>query len=737
MLKSWSSAGLVSYHGFQYLRPNHFPFGGKAISREARRIEPKITETLFNWNTTGAFSLATYAPAANGLKVQGLVGLNTGSLPLIYKDEAQPAFDRIFVRFEDQGYEYFRTLRDPLLTRVTSYQMMFQATRDRPLPSATPVRRVSIKPPEAIRSNVIELLEQWPEPSAVNDASIKSFCELALITGDVASEGECERAVALSVVAGSIYQRGSKTLREAPVDFSLDRNLSGELGAADVKMAIELGLQLGEGKIDSVPRELERAVAMTAARYLTQGARALNLVDDDDRLAAFRMYSADQTEDPDSYIRTPLVVVSRNGLNAVGGHNLSGKTTAIETDAKLPPGTVRLDQSRDVIVLNPADLDRGSPAVRAYAKQAAGGADRIKLQAELQKALAERTAPRDFRTALAFDRPNETARGLVVAARADANAPPQLGFRAVAATARLEQSLVLAKQLDLSVVVLKANDEFVVICVYCRPGQEIRALSQVALRESVIRAINQAPRGIERRIFFQNFAREEVDAFQTTMAFGQGPPRIPPDPGTAAGEESPWRRGPGGPGGSGTGNGGGNNNAGGPGNPKLLVFGPDVQRGHQVEVQVRDGASSRAANEIELKDAYRQLEQPADWSRATVEPIGSIPVLDGERAANLLHQAFEMRVPGQGETPSLKFRVKWKEMPSAAERQGTLAEARAQLPQLQGASYQQGIEHLIERLRSLKVNRNAVADVRFFFTRAVFDAVITDDLSSSRNNPGG
>jgi hypothetical protein len=195
----------------------------------------------------------------------------------------------------------------------------------------------------------------------------------------------------------------------------------------------------------------------------------------------------------------------------------------------------------------------------------------------------------------------------------------------------------------------------------------------------------------------------------------------------------------GGPGTGGPGSGGsGTNNASGPGNPKLLVFrsGPEVQRGHQVEVQVREGARLRAASDDELKQAYRQLDQPANWSHATVESIESIPLLDGERAPGLLHQAFEMRVPEQGETPSLRFRVKWKEMPSAAERQGTLAEARAQLPQLQG-SYRQGIERLIDRLRSLKVNRNAVADVRFFFTRAVFDAVITDDLSSSRNTPGG
>jgi hypothetical protein len=52
-------------------------------------------------------------------------------------------------------------------------------------------------------------------------------------------------------------------------------------------------------------------------------------------------------------------------------------------------------------------------------------------------------------------------------------------------------------------------------------------------------------------------------------------------------------------------------------------------------------------------------------------------------------------------------------------------------------SYRQGIERLIERLRSLRVNRNGVADVRFFFTRAVFDAVLTEDLLSAQPIPGG
>ena len=743
MLKSWSSAGLVSYHGFKYPRPTHFPFGGKAISEEVSRIESKITETLFNWNTTGAFSLLTYVPAGSAQRIQLLSGLNSGSLPLIYKDESQPAFDQIFVPFEDKGYEYFRTLRDPLLTRVTSYQMMFQATRDRPLPSATPTRRVTVKPPAAVRSKVVELLQQSPDLSKLDDQKLERFCNLALTIGEVATADECKRAVAFSAVSGIVYKSGSEALRGALVDFSLDRNLGRGISVAEMKRAIEAIDKLIEGEVNPIPRELERAVAQIAARYFIQGSRVLRQVDDDDRLAVFKLYSADQSEDPDSYIRTPLVVVSRNGFSAVGGHNLNGKTTAIEADAKLPRGTVRLDQKdgQDVIVLNPGDVDNAGPAARAHARQAAGGADRGKLQTQLQKLLADRMPPRDLRAALAFDRPNDAARGLVIPARAETGSPQLLGFYAAEPNAaRLQQSLMLAKELDLTVVVLKFNNEFIVLCVYCASGQEIRALSQAALRESVLTAMNQAPQGAERRIFFQNFARDEVDAFQTTMEFGQGPPPpLPPGPRiAAAGEEPPWRGGnTGGGGGNNAGGGGrgGGNTPGGPGNPKLLFLrSADAQRGHGFEVRMKEGGKFRDPSLAEIKEVSRQLDQTANWSRATVEPTKTVPILPGEKPSNF--QAFEMMVPERGETSSLEFRVRWREAPSTAEQQGTLTEARAQLLQMQG-SYRQGIERLIDRLRSLRINRNAVADVRFFFTRTVFDAIITKDLSSSHLAPGG
>lgn len=117
--------------------------------------------------------------AGNGaVKVETLVALHSGSLPVIYKDESQPAFDEIFNPFENQGYEYFRNLRDPLLSRVVSYQTIFQITRDSPLMSAESARRVLVSPPEGVRSKVQETLEDFPDLSTVTNDDIEDFALL-------------------------------------------------------------------------------------------------------------------------------------------------------------------------------------------------------------------------------------------------------------------------------------------------------------------------------------------------------------------------------------------------------------------------------------------------------------------------------------------------------------------------------------------------------------------------------
>lgn len=735
MLKSWSGAGKVSYHGFdQYPRPAQYPFENQPITVAVAKIEPKITQTLFNWNTTGAFSSVVHDIGDTAQKIETLVVLNSGSLPLIYKDETQPAFDGIFAPFEEKGYAYFRSLRDPLLTRVVSYQMIFQVTRDQPFASETPTRVVSVTPPAEARTAVDELVQESPDLSDVTDHDVDAFCQAAVLSGLFPSRTECGQAIALRVVTAEAYKHGSDSLRKAIVGYTLDRSQPpADLSLERLQEAQNAIVALSMNKTATVPVKLEPVVAFVLARYFQSSARLFEEVEDDDRLAMFKAYAADQGEDPDSYIRTARVVVSQNSLGAVGGHNLSGIVTRIESNASVAAGDVRITQRPDGVALavNPKDVDQANALARTYAKQtAAENADRVKVQAALQKTLAEKFPPRDFRSALLFDRPNEAERGLVVAARSDADGVRFLGGQPVAADAVLAQ---LAKQLEVAVIVVKRGDEFIVICVYCETANQTRALSQVALRESIDNAIAQAPLGAERRVHFDGFSFDQVESVRATMAFGKGPPPpIPPVVTGAAAEPPPWSRG-----GWGGGSDGGPPGKGGRGaasNQKLLVFRKAADRGHQLEVRYRNGTEFRSPSPAELKTAYAQLNEAVNWQAGTIKLV--------QADANYSKwTSYELVIPKQqpagteAATFSGKLHIRWKEVPTAGAQQEATKVVKEQRARTAGP-YQRGIEDLIDRLRSLKVDKNAIEDVRFFLENSVFDAVITQKVSPSADSRG-
>jgi hypothetical protein len=92
MLKSWSEGGIIKYLYFGYPVPAQFPFP-HPIMDEVQHIEPKVDSILFNWNTTGAFSLVDYQPTTTKPKSATLSVLHSGSLPMVYRDEERPIFD--------------------------------------------------------------------------------------------------------------------------------------------------------------------------------------------------------------------------------------------------------------------------------------------------------------------------------------------------------------------------------------------------------------------------------------------------------------------------------------------------------------------------------------------------------------------------------------------------------------------------------------------------------------------
>ncbi|MCA1431160.1 MULTISPECIES: hypothetical protein [unclassified Bradyrhizobium] len=732
MLKSWSMAGAVQYHGFDYPVPRSFPFDGKPIMQQAQAREPKIEQTLFNWNTTGAYSLMNH-PMNGGTAWQTLASLNSGSLPVIYKDESQPAYDAVFGPFEDAGYTYFRSLRDPLLARVTSYQVIFQSTRDHPLPTALPIHKAVAANVESVRAKIEKLLKATLNLAAMDENTLVSSCEIAAIAGEFRSADACKQAIARTVLTAAAYQRGSPAFRKALTDFLLDRNLGQRVGNVDPDLTDHALIDFGFGTTISLPPELEDAAALLASRYFVQSVRMIGAVKDDDRRDVFAIYSMDQAEDPDSYIQTARVVLSSNLQGVVGGHNLSGRTAIVETDSAVAPGSSKLLSrgNRDVIVLNPADADKAGVVARNVEKQAASGTSNDAIQAQLQKTLAKRFPQRNVVAALNLNSAPAAGRGLAVLRDGQLQPLRQVGLYPNQAAVALRADVVaFAKQLNLSVIVVKDGNDFVVICVFCgSSGQEMRALSQSSLRESVAMAMKQAPEGTEYRIYFRDFAADQVEAFQRTMAFADGPPLPPPPPGppptiTGPAGEPPWRRGAGGGSGN-SGNPGGTGKSG-PAEGRLLIFKRNVQDARQIRIRARDGDSFRIPEQAEVQAAYLHLNLAVNWRGGTIKAVAVPTKSDAS-------MSFELVVPREAAvTPSAnmtgRLDIELSAAASPADRK-TVADA-AQVTDLKG-SFREGVQQLIDRLRNLKVSGNKIKDVKFFFQTSTFDAVITENWMSS------
>ncbi|WP_036008525.1 hypothetical protein [Bradyrhizobium yuanmingense] len=732
MLKSWSMAGAVQYHGFDYPVPRSFPFDGKPIMQQAQAREPKIEQTLFNWNTTGAYSLMNH-PMNGGTAWQTLASLNSGSLPVIYKDESQPAYDAVFGPFEDAGYTYFRSLRDPLLARVTSYQVIFQSTRDHPLPTALPIHKAVAANVESVRAKIEKLLKATLNLAAMDENTLVSSCEIAAIAGEFRSADACKQAIARTVLTAAAYQRGSPAFRKALTDFLLDRNLGQRVGNVDPDLTDHALIDFGFGTTISLPPELEDAAALLASRYFVQSVRMIGAVKDDDRRDVFAIYSMDQAEDPDSYIQTARVVLSSNLQGVVGGHNLSGRTAIVETDSAVAPGSSKLLSrgNRDVIVLNPADADKAGVVARNVEKQAASGTSNDAIQAQLQKTLAKRFPQRNVVAALNLNSAPAAGRGLAVLRDGQLQPVRQVGLYPNQAAVALRADVVaFAKQLNLSVIVVKDGNDFVVICVFCgSSGQEMRALSQSSLRESVAMAMKQAPEGTEYRIYFRDFAADQVEAFQRTMAFADGPPLPPPPPGppptiTGPAGEPPWRRGAGGGSGN-SGNPGGTGKSG-PAEGRLLIFKRNVQDARQIRIRARDGDSFRIPEQAEVQAAYLHLNLAVNWRGGTIKAVAVPTKSDAS-------MSFELVVPREAAvTPSAnmtgRLDIELSAAASPADRK-TVADA-AQVTDLKG-SFREGVQQLIDRLRNLKVSGNKIKDVKFFFQTSTFDAVITENWMSS------
>jgi hypothetical protein len=744
MLKSWSMAGQVKYYNFAWPTPPRLPFDGKPIIQQAQAQEPRIHETLFNWNTTGAFSRVEYNASTSAPKSDIFAIQYSGSLPIIYEDESQPEFDAVYTPFEVKGYEYYRHLRNPLLARVTSYQVLFQATRDRPLRIETPAPETVLSPPVLLGTWVDETYDRLKKPAAgLDDKKITELCRDTRHdqTPESAKCVETSKKLVLSV---EIWVAGSERLHDRIVDDVLKPREAGGIDEAEQDKAFDLIKAIDAGKSVQIPDDVQPAIAAIAARFFLDGVRQIGLVEGDDRLAAFMLYTHNNPESTDSYITTPRVVVSSAGSDGVGGHDLSGATPLVLPDTTVPAGAARIVEDAsgaNAVHLNPTDIDKTGPVARQFAKRSASGMDKNALQQELRVVLAESQPQRPISAALVIERPDNPVRGYVVPKQAAAVERISWGWQSAPADgARLQRVLAIANQLDFNVVVTNLGDRFVVICVYCASGQEITALSHVAMRESVVDAIAHGPKGVESRIYFEGFSPNEVSAFKESLAFdggGMEPPIGPPGQGAAPGDAPRWwkrgddgganRRTRGnGPDGGGRGPGGGNGNRGGGGsgnpyNTSLLILSAAKARSgaHEIEIKMTEG--SRPTSVEEWVAVRREMSRSVDWSDARVEPVGEAQaMLSGQR------MSLQLVIPPKNAEPGFQGRLEV-QFARDARPDTKLEVTKAANDEIRNSMFIKqsiflGVTRLVDRLRAIP----HVADVRFFLKSGRNDAILSE-----------
>jgi hypothetical protein len=123
MLKSWSESGDIEYLFFAHRKPDRFPF--KEALSDVVTKRTKSTSTLFNWNTSGA------AVVIAGDDYNVISATRTGALPVTYGADGKPHNQggADLMDLEDEAFEYFATLKNPNLSRVAQYTLLYQMFR--------------------------------------------------------------------------------------------------------------------------------------------------------------------------------------------------------------------------------------------------------------------------------------------------------------------------------------------------------------------------------------------------------------------------------------------------------------------------------------------------------------------------------------------------------------------------------------------------------------------------------
>ena len=451
LLKGWSEHGEIDYANFPYPKPPTFPF-------ETGLFKAAQTgQVTYNWNTKGV----GYTDNSHGYDVVAFG--RTGALPVDYLGDT----DARMRDFEDRGYDYFAAATgDPNLARVVQYAGIYQVWRH-----------------FHVRAEWTPSTRTHAGPDALLSLVRRSLARLR----DIAPDG-LDRALASAT--------GKR--KAALEEFQKMHQVLATLGDDDLASlsAVLVRPRESAAAARAAAGKDERLALVGFAQALSRNPVVRFTVAPLTELARTLYASADSKDDPDCWIKTPSIVLSRNvgaeGDKTVGGHNLSSRVTRTAIDGSLPSGTVRVaEEGGDrVLYYSSADADRMRTAVRSVARSTEE--DIGALKGTVEKSL--RTASHDtvsMRDALQLaSRPQGVARGFYKTP--DVRLSPSSGWLR---SAEVPSSHATAlKALDdgrtLPIVVERTQTGYRV----SRPGDAggLEAVDSAGALDAVVDAANQA-----------------------------------------------------------------------------------------------------------------------------------------------------------------------------------------------------------------------------------------------------
>lgn len=330
LLKGWSEHGEIEYVNFPYPKPRSFPFEAGLLATA------KASMVTYNWNTKGV----GYADNASGYDVVAFG--RTGALPVDYLGQQ----DTRMREFEDRGYDYFAgATGDPSLARVVQYAGLYQVWRHFDIDAQSTTSARSHEGPEALIPLVNDALER------LRDLDADVLDQLA----ESQTEPEMKEA-ALQL----------KKIHEVLAEIATDSPEAFEPVARALVRPRERMRRSSLTEDDKAILDLARAISNNEfVRLFLSRANGL----------AWRLYAeADSKDDPDSWIKTPSIVLSwQTGARAgqgEGGHNVSSVVTRTLVDDSLVPGSVRIAEEggQRVLYYHSSDATRIRGAVRTFAR---------------------------------------------------------------------------------------------------------------------------------------------------------------------------------------------------------------------------------------------------------------------------------------------------------------------------------------------------------------------------------